>query len=335
MKLFLFIFSWKVFALDGVLNNESIQEDLDQYLKVQIEQNYPQKKMATIIFKKSWQLYPKQWLKLVFSTKQHCQVQILSLDKNRGYVDTSQCPYHNKISTGQLLHHPPLKISYDQTYTPETYKLKQIQRHGFFPSKNESWYLYTAVGLSPINYDQTIQEAIDTYPGNQNANPGLYLEPVGFYFPIFNHQALLGVVSSFILDFYKFSGDFEETETTTVTQYADLFFLQYSVQASLFYFLGKNIGHGFFFRGDVGLSSFWGNLEVSYSAKELPPQGQNQAFSYNPGLTALLGIGLALPISLDTRLLFNLNFQLKNAVDREDATIYSNHLLGINLALLL
>jgi len=329
--LLLILLSLNAHALTGTLKTESIDGDLDIYYNVRIEEVFLNQGLAQIIFKKGWQLYVGQELKLRLNQKHVCSVRVKSLRVKRGTVDISRCPHKNKIRKGQLLRISPLKYVVDKTYRPDTLLDKEREAIGDLPSQNESWYIYTGFGVSPIAYDPSIDEAINAFAKNDSSSVAFYMNPIGFYFPLGKHRSMIGVTSSIIFDRYHNDSYFNETDTTEVTQSADLVFWQFSIAASYFYFFGENIGSGWFARADVGISSFWGNLEVTYRANEENRQGKNQTYSYNPGIDGLLGGGYSWPISLWTRILVNVNYQYQSAMDKDTGVLYSNNILIASL----
>jgi hypothetical protein len=335
VKYFLLLaLSLNAHALTGHLKTSSVQADLDYYYDVRIEEIYLMDQTAKFIFKKGWQLYEGQELKLKFSQNRVCNVRVKSLWVKRGLIIIDTCPYKKDIKKGQLLHIEPLKYTVDKTYRPNTILDKEKEKIGDLPSKNESWYIYTAFGVSPIAYDPVIDEAIKAFTGDDSSPVAFFMNPIGFYFPVAKHRSMIGVTGSVVFDRFFNESSFEETDTTTVNQTADLVFWQFSISASYFYFFGQNIGDGWFARADLGISSFWGNLEVTYRANDSDRQGLNQTYSYNPGIDGLIGGGYSWPISLWTRMLLNANYQYKSALDKDTGELYSNNIFVATLGFL-
>lgn len=331
---FLLIISLNAYGLTGELDTRSISKDLDNYYNIRIEEIFLKDEQAQIIFKKGWQLSVGDRLKAKFSRDRACTFTIRSLRVKRGVVDISSCQHKLDIKKGQLLHLPAMKFVVDKTFRPDSLYEKEKEKIGDVPSKNESWYIYSGFGLSPIAYDPTIDEAVNAFANDNSSRLAFYADPIGFYFPLNKYRSMIGVVSSVIYDSYHNDSYFNETDTTTVTQSADLVFWQFSISASFYHFFGKNIGDGWFARGEVGVSNFWGNLNVTYRANEEDRQGIDQTYSYSPGLVGLLGGGYSWPISLYTRLLLNFNYQYKSAMDKDTGDLYGNNLLAATIGFL-
>jgi len=332
--LFLILFTLKAHALTGTLKTDSISEDLDNYYNVRIEEIFLSDDKAQIIFKKGWQLYVGQEIKTKFSRNRSCSFVITSLRVERGAIDISSCPHKKDIKKGQLLSIPPLAYTVDKTYRPDSIAEKEKLAIGDYPSQNESWYLYSGLGVSGTGFDPTIDEAFNAFTGEDTSSFGFYMDPLGFYWPINKHRSMIGLLSTVIFDRYQNESYFDETDTTTVKQIGELAFWQFSLSASFFHFFGENIGSGWFLRGEIGISNFWGNLIVTYQANDSDLQGLDQTYSYNPGLDGLIGGGYAWPVSLYTRLMVNLNYQYKSALDKDDGSIYANNIVAATIGFL-
>lgn len=330
----LLLFSLKAHALSGVLKTSTINEDLSSYYNIKIEELFIDDGNAQILFSKGWQLYLGQTLKLKFSRGRVCNAIVKSLRVKRGVIDISSCPHIADIEKGQLLSVPPMRYTVDKSYRPNSLYQKEKEAIGNLPSQNESWYVYTGLGLSPIGYNNTINEAIDVFSSGSTTNLAFYTDPIGFYWPINKHRSMIGIVTSAIFDYYHNESSFQETDTTTVDQTANLIFLQGSLSASYFQFFGKNIGQGWFGRVEAGISTFWGNLEVTYRANDRNRQGIDQDYSYSAGANFLIGGGYAWPISLYTRVMANLNYQYKSARGVEDGVNYGNNILALTVGFL-
>ncbi|RLA64456.1 MAG: hypothetical protein DRQ88_03585 [Epsilonproteobacteria bacterium] len=331
---FLLLVSLNAYGLTGSLATGPIKDDLDNYYNIRIKEIFTIDNRAQITFKKGWPLSEGDILEAQFSKNRICTFTITSLRIKRGIVDISGCRHKMDIKKGQLLHLPPINFALDKTYRPDSLYEKEKDKIGNRPSKNESWYAYSAIGLSPIGYDPTIEEAVNAFTNDQSSHVAVYMDPLGIYLPLNKHRSMLGIVSSIIFDRYHNDSYFNETESTNVTQSADLVFWQFSISASFHHFFGENIGDGWFARGDVGVSNFWGNLNVTYQANEGDRQGLDQTYSYNPGLVGLIGGGYAWPISLYTRLMLNLNYQYKSAMDKDTGLLYSNNIIAASIGIL-
>lgn len=334
MRLFLFFaISLGAFAQTGTVNTESIQDDLDYYYNITLAQIYIGDQKGRILFSKKWPLEKGSYLLAKISKDKVCKLPILEIGEKEGKVNLTYCPFKKDLKRNQLLTLPPLTVQVDKSYRENSVATAQSKEIGDLPSRNESWYIFSSVGLAPIEYAQSINESIESFTGETSMNNlGLSLDAVGIYWPLKNNKSILGGVFGLVYEKYNTQGTFSETPTTTITQWGTLKFWQYSINASFLHFFGQNVGDGIFLRGDLGISSFDGTLNVSYTANDGDLQGENQDFSYEWGPSFLLGGGYSWPFSLSTRLMSTLSFSVKSSYYNGEIT--ANRMLTLSLGLL-
>jgi len=167
-------------------------------------------------------------------------------------------------------------------------ELQSNTKNADFPSSNESWYSYWGLGASKISYDDDTQKSADelkALPGVEHMS--LAFDLLGFYFPIHNHNLILGGVINIALDNYEVNTGVELDITQTTYSF------------SLMKFFGQNVGDGIFLRSDVGLAKFDATVKGN---------GVTATGSSDTGIGLLIGGGYAVPVSDGARVLFNLNY---------------------------
>lgn len=151
----------------------------------------------------------------------------------------------------------------------------------------ESWYTYWAIGVASHDYPSDLEAVIDaaeSIPGVERSQPALDI--FGFYWPVNNNTTAGFVISG--------SGD------RLQDRFDDYFQInQYLYGLSGMHFFGKEIGDGFFVRGDIGIS------KIIYESNFLPDEESDNGTGY------LLGGGFGVPISSSTRILFSLSHSNK------------------------
>jgi hypothetical protein len=171
------------------------------------------------------------------------------------------------------------------------------------PSKNESWYNYWGVGLATAKYSFTTQAIINA------ANDEYVLKGIswtadifGFYFPLGQNAMLGGILNS--------RGGLSEENNGITTKVSS-----WTFGPSFMYFFGRNIGDGWFVRGDIGVT--WAKFKVEDIVNTAVDDDQE-------GFGLLGGAGYALPVSKETRLLFNIYLTYRNVKDMSAvSTIFS------------
>jgi hypothetical protein len=165
----------------------------------------------------------------------------------------------------------------------------------------ESWYVYMGLGYSSTSYSGVMDDYTSAYYMDKNYS--LNWDMVHFYFPV-NNNFIIGPALNFVGDSYK---DNYYNETVSIYQY---FF-----GPSCMYFFGKEIGDGFFLRGELGLSRM-----VISSSDSSETSGSN----WGNGYGFLAGIGYGLPVSEGTRLLFTLSYSYKHSTSTDDYALNSS-----------
>ena len=146
------------------------------------------------------------------------------------------------------------------------------------PSKNEDYYLFFGIGPGNITYTG----ASESY----DSGISLSLDLFGAYWPKYNQNFMYGVLVNLILDQVTV-GDI------TVTPF------QLTSTLSLYYFLGANIGSGFYVRGDLG----FGMIPVLTVGED-----SEVSSSWLWGGKWLLGAGYAFPFWDETRILLGISY---------------------------
>lgn len=151
-----------------------------------------------------------------------------------------------------------------------------------FPSKNEDSYLYFGLGSGGFSYHGSGED----FKSLGSEDFTLSLDLIGAYWPKFSHNFMYGVLVNLLLDQISFTN-------YSVTQF------QMTASLSLYYFLGANIGSGFYVRGDLGIGM------VPFLT-----MGENSKVNSNWlwGGQWLLGAGYAFPIWDETRLLLGFTY---------------------------
>ena len=149
----------------------------------------------------------------------------------------------------------------------------------------EDWYTYWAVGTVNYDYPGSLGSELDfieALPGVDRTRTSYDL--FGFYWPQ-AENSLLGFVVSGSTDFFE-------------TWYDELRISQNLFAVSGMRFFGREIGDGFFIRGDAGLAQITFENNVSRSTSD-------SGFGY------LLGVGYAFPVSTESRILVGVSFSDK------------------------
>ncbi len=322
-----------LFGQTGIFNTIAITDDLDFYYNIHLAQIYMGSEKGRITFTKKWPLQEGAHLIAKISKDKTCLLKILELGEKEGKVSLSHCPFRSELKRDQILSLPPMVTQVDPTYRENSVYTAEKKAIGDLPSQNEPWYIYTSIGLAPIQYASSINQSIESFTGNSSMNNlGISLEAFGAYFPLKNKKTVLGGVLGLVYENYKTQGQFNESPTTVINQWADLKFWQYSITASAMHFYGRNVGDGFFIRGDLGISAFQGTLNVSYTTNGGDLQGENQDFSYKWGPSFLLGGGYSWPISLSERMMASLYFSSKSSYS--NGTLTTNNMIIAGLGFL-
>lgn len=146
----------------------------------------------------------------------------------------------------------------------------------------ENWYTYWGLGFSNHTYEEPLDSLIknvDSLPGV--ARSQMAYDLLGFYWPLQNGKTSAGFVISGTSDRLDDSWSYVQIN-------------QYLYAGSVMHFFGKEIGDGFFVRGDLGFS------KAVVSTSNSNPVGSDT------GNGILLGIGYGIPVSEESRVLISL-----------------------------
>lgn len=149
----------------------------------------------------------------------------------------------------------------------------------------EDWYTYWSFGFSDNTYPNELDVLLDTLeslPGVDRTQGAA--DMFGFYWPV-QDRLNLGFVISGTWDSFQ-------------TPIGDMQLNQYLYAASVMKFFGKEIGDGFFVRGDLGFARAVLNVDSSIGSF-------NSESDTGTGL--LLGVGYGIPVSEESRVLLSFN----------------------------
>ncbi len=152
----------------------------------------------------------------------------------------------------------------------------------------ESWYAFWGIGFADNSYPSGLQEAVDiadSAPGVSHTQGAI--DVLGFYWPLADNKTIIGGVVSGAYDRLDDGDNYFQIN-------------QYLYALSTMHFVGKEPGHGFFVRGDVGISK---GIIISNFAGNA---------SSDSGYGFLVGTGYGFPVSDDSRLILNINYSQKS-----------------------
>ncbi len=154
----------------------------------------------------------------------------------------------------------------------------------------ESWYTYWGLGIANHTYEEPVDSLIndlDNIPGVSRSQTAYDL--LGFYWPLRSGKTAAGVVLSGSSD--QLSDPWGHAQLN-----------QNLYAGSVMHFFGKEIGDGFFLRGDLGFSKLV--FDTSYT----------NPVESDTGSGILLGVGYGIPVSEDSRVLITLTAS-SNTID--------------------
>lgn len=261
-----------------------------------IDKNYKQMviKLSSL---ESVYLLPGDHIVLNFGDQAECIVKVKDVKEKLAYTGPIDCNMRDQIRIGQgveksLLNESqtsPAKASGEQPN-------EEVDHSTGLPTINESWYTLWGFGLAGTTYNSELQQPLDDIESNPNVNrTTLGLDLFGFYWPLSGHKTMMGFVVSAVGDNYNWTNG-----SLQVNQYLYGF--------STHHFFGKNIGDGWFVRGDVGIAKYL--LLVT-----------DTSFSYGTesesGFGMLVGGGYGFPLGKQTRLLVTLKLSKLKAEDTD------------------
>jgi len=150
----------------------------------------------------------------------------------------------------------------------------------------EDWYAYWSVGMADHKYPADLNSTLDSLaslPSVDRTETGF--DFFGFYWPQEDNRLLGFVVSG--------SGDSFETPI------GEIRVNHYLYGVSGMKFFGREIGDGFFIRGDAGMARIVVEDDLAGTT------ASDAGFGY------LLGAGFAIPVSSESRIMLSVNFSDK------------------------
>lgn len=189
-----------------------------------------------------------------------------------------------------------------QSFADDCNCSKDLVVHTGLPSKNESWYNYWGLGLASSKYSFSTQSIINEFNGDYVLKGITWTADIfGFYFPTGEKSMLGGILNA--------------RGGVTNSNGIDSKVASYTFGPSFMYFFGKNIGDGWFVRADVGVT--WAHFNLNNITDTAVNNTQE-------GLGLLAGAGYALPVSQESRLMFNFYVTYRNVDDMAAlSTIFS------------
>ena len=167
----------------------------------------------------------------------------------------------------------------------------------------ESWYCNLGLDFTDVSYPSYLNDKIDAMeelPGHDRTRLGI---DVGIYFPVSQRMLLGGAISG-----SADSNDSDEENTS-------LDINQYLLGVSGQYYIGRQVGHGFFLRSDVGAA--WTALSAD----------EEEAEDSETGVGFLVGAGYSLPVTSGSRIAL----QAAHTVRRIDGETYQNTTIGLRI----
>lgn len=153
-------------------------------------------------------------------------------------------------------------------------------------AEEEDWYTYWALGMANHDYPGSLDpllNSLESLPGVDRTEMGI--DSFGFYWPQTENR-LLGFVISGSADSFD-------------SPFVDMQINHYIYGVSGMKFFGREIGDGFFIRGDAGLAKIVISSSFGTTASDT-------GFGY------LLGAGYGIPVSNESRVLLSVNFSDKD-----------------------
>ncbi len=232
-------------------------------------------------------------MKITFEDERTCDIAVVKISKSANIViaDSSSCSFKNELKEGMKAERNITNDGKKKTAKEDSINKKYEE----LPSLNESWYLYFGVGIASTSYGSELDTVIDGLETLGIDRMTLAVDVIGLYWPLRNYKTMMGFAINAVGDLFT-----HPTTQETLSIY------QHTYSFSAQHFFGKNIGHGFFVRGDVGIVRFSAELGESRSVSEL-------------GYGALGGLGYAFPIGEETRMLINLNCAYRKVL--QDSTV--------------
>lgn len=279
---------FKFLILFGLLVSQAWALD---YAIVEVDQG---KKVVAVKYSSGESLLKKGDSLTATIDEKTCSLAITRVNPEKKFfiASTAECPFAKDLSK-----ETPITESMFNAVTAEEIHTTDSELR----SNNESWYTYWGFGFGSARYkNKELQAELDELKANPLIeHTTVAVEIFGFYWPILNHTTMIGFVMSGVSESFEYGS----TEVK-INQY------QYSFSAMRFF--GTNIGDGFFLRGDIGPAKY--EVEGKSSTVTI---SENSDWGY--GMT--FGGGYALPVSRETRLLFNMNYSIRDAEKEKVSTL--------------
>lgn len=155
------------------------------------------------------------------------------------------------------------------------------------PTINESWYTLWGLGFSKANYSGNLGDAYekDGDTAGVDRSSTINLDLVGFYKPLSGHKTMIGFIINTAGDSMEDTAGNKQSMSTALFGF------------SAHHFFGKNIGDGWFLRGDVGLA--FSSIDFDFNSVKYDDTS-------DVTIGTLLGGGYGFPLGYQTRLLVGL-----------------------------
>lgn len=160
----------------------------------------------------------------------------------------------------------------------------------------ESWYFYLTVGGNSHSYKKPLNSLVDFASDFTDIDTHkTSLDYLGIYMPVVDERTVVGVVMKLSDRRNEVDADNSYKARLSQSHYG----------ASMMHFFGREIGDGFFLRGDAGVSS----LVFENTDQNQKEQGT--------GAGILLGLGYGMPVSREGRVLlgYSLSFVELNGIE--------------------
>lgn len=204
-----------------------------------------------------------------FSDRSQCSMEVQSIQGDLAVLNADSCPL-NQVKVGQRLQ-PSL--------------LSAMGVPASKISQGETWY--TMWNYAPLSFTTISDNLPSTLDGTAG---GVAFELLGFYWPIYRPGLILGGVLNGFSEFKEAASD-----ATSILSRS-------TANASALYFVGQEVGRGFFVRADAGL----GISEYEYYRTR---DNNNDINKSETTPSIAVGLGGGLPLSEETRMLFQLLHQ--------------------------
>lgn len=230
--------------------------------------------------------------------EESCTFQVYTVRGTVASARTEECESIKKVRNGQKVRLSLIDVE-ETTPVAKSAPTPAAQQEPYRPSSdlptiNESWYLLFGGGISGATYQGEYKNTVKLMEDTSGTKGHLAMSiDLGFYFPLKNNLTMIGGIIDSTGDVYTVKDNGDYTLSISQALYG----------ASVHHFFGKNIGNGWFVRGDLGLAKASARLET--------PIGDASAKNKSGfGLTA--GGGYSMPCGSETRVMFFLNLSSRH-----------------------